>query len=108
MGSLTNNGRKLANFTGFYKSIQSAGAVISPQLDANNVPFLTQFAVNWGLLAGSLVIAAPVIWAKVKDTTDVDEDLKFTDETRADVLPPSPVGAMGGAEVGMAERTEKL
>lgn len=26
MGSLTNNGRKLANFAGFYKGIQSAGA----------------------------------------------------------------------------------
>lgn len=26
MGALTNNARKLANFTGFYKGIQSAGA----------------------------------------------------------------------------------
>ena len=26
MGSLSNNGRKLANFAGFYKGIQSAGA----------------------------------------------------------------------------------
>lgn len=26
MGSLTNNSRKLANFAGFYKGIQSAGA----------------------------------------------------------------------------------
>jgi hypothetical protein len=107
MASLTNNGRKLANFTGFYKGIQSAGGAISPQLDANNVSFMAQFAVNWGLLAGSLLIAAPVIWTKVQDSTDLDEDLKFTDETREDVLPPEPVGAISGAEVGMAEKTTK-
>jgi hypothetical protein len=29
MGSLTNNSRKLANFAGFYKGIQSAGAAIT-------------------------------------------------------------------------------
>ncbi|KIW66408.1 hypothetical protein PV04_05744 [Phialophora macrospora] len=108
MGSLTNNGRKLACFTGFYKGIQSAGGAISPQLDANNVSFMAQFATNWGLLAGSLVLASPVIWFKVKDTTDIDEDLKFTDETRDDVLPPAPTGPVPAAEVGMAERTEKL
>ena len=108
MGALTNNGRKLANFTGFYKGIQSAGGAISPQLDAQSVSFMAQFATNWGLLAGSLLIAAPVIWTKVKDTTDIDEDLKFTDETRADVLPASPAGVAPSAEIGMAEKTEKL
>lgn len=108
MGALTNNGRKLANFTGFYKGIQSAGSAVSPQLDANNVSFMAQLIVNWAMLAASLLIAAPVIWTKVKDTTDLDEDLKFTDETREDVLPPAPVGALPAAEVGMAERTEKL
>lgn len=29
MGSLTNNSRKLANFAGFYKGIQSAGQAIA-------------------------------------------------------------------------------
>lgn len=29
MGSLSNNSRKLANFAGFYKGIQSAGAAIT-------------------------------------------------------------------------------
>lgn len=89
MGCLTNNGRKLAVFAGFYKGIQSAGGAISPQLDAHKVSYMAEFAVNWGLLAGSLLIAAPVIWYKVKDTTDIDEDLKFSDETKADVLPDS-------------------
>ncbi|EXJ81076.1 hypothetical protein A1O3_07364 [Capronia epimyces CBS 606.96] len=101
MGSLTNNGRKLANFTGFYKGIQSAGAVISPVLDSNYVAYMTQFAVNWGMLAGSLVVAAPVIWLKVQDTVNIEEDLKFTDETLADVAPPS---AIVGAEGMMSEK----
>jgi hypothetical protein len=102
MGSLTNNGRKLANFAGFYKGIQSAGGAIAPSIDANFAPYMTEFAVNWGLLAGSLVIAAPVIFMKVKDTTDLDEDLKFTDETKADVLPTT--GAVAGAEGMMSEK----
>ncbi|RVX74568.1 hypothetical protein B0A52_01694 [Exophiala mesophila] len=101
MGSLTNNARKLANFTGFYKGIQSAGGAISPILDTNGVSYMTQFAVNWGLLSGSLLIAAPVIWIKVKDTTDLEEDLKFSDETIADVAPVSPIV---GAEGQMAEK----
>lgn len=99
MGSLTNNSRKLANFTGFYKGIQSAGGALSPILDTNKVSYMNQFAGNWGLLAGSLIVAAPVIWTKVKDTTDLEEDLKFSDETVADV---APVGSAIGAD---AEKT---
>lgn len=101
MGSLTNNSRKLANFTGFYKGIQSAGGAIAPVLDTNKVAYMTQFAINWGLLAGSLVVAAPVIWIKVQDTTDLEEDLKFSDETVADVAPVSPIV---GPEGQMAEK----
>jgi hypothetical protein len=102
MGSLTNNGRKLANFAGFYKGIQSAGGAIAPAIDTAKVAYMTQFAINWGLLSGSLLIAAPVIWMKVKDTTDLEEDLKFTDETKADVLPTT--GAVPGAEGRMSEK----
>lgn len=87
MGSLTNNGRKLANFTGFYKSIQSAGAVITPAIDNAEVPYMTNLAAAWGLLAGSLIVAAPVIFAKIKDTTSLEEDLKFSDETFDEVAP---------------------
>lgn len=85
MGSLTNNGRKLANFAGFYKGIQSAGSAITPAIDNAKVPYMTEFASTWGLLAASIVFAAPVVWLKVTDSTAVEEDLKFTDETMADV-----------------------
>jgi hypothetical protein len=47
---------------------------------------MSEFASCWGLLAGSLLIAVPVI-LQVKDTTDVEEDLKFSDETMQEVAP---------------------
>jgi hypothetical protein len=37
-------------------------------------------------LAGSLVIAAPMIFFKIKETVTIEEDLKFSDETVADVM----------------------
>ncbi|KAF2144873.1 uncharacterized protein K452DRAFT_324711 [Aplosporella prunicola CBS 121167] len=87
MGAMTNNGRKLANFAGFYKGIQSAGAAVIWALDLDKKPFMNLFASCWALLAGSLVIALPVFLIKIKDTVDIEDDLKFTDETLADVKP---------------------
>ena len=104
MGCFSNNNRKLAYFTGFYKGIQSAGAAITPAIDAPTVEYMTEFAVTWGLLLGSLVIAAPVVWLKVHDTVTVEEDLKFSDETRADVMPAhsslGTEGAMNEKHIG--------
>ncbi|KAK4645134.1 hypothetical protein QC761_310900 [Podospora bellae-mahoneyi] len=85
MGALSNSGRKAANLAGFYKGIQSAGAAVFWRLDGLKTPFNTIFGVTWGLLAAALLFAAPVIWLKVKDTVTAEEDLKFSDETIADV-----------------------
>ena len=87
MGALTNNGRKLANFTGFYKGIQSAGSAITYRIDALKTPFMTEFASSWGLLLGSLVLAAPLIFMKVPDTVPLEKDLEFSDETFEEVAP---------------------
>lgn len=87
MGALTNSGRRSANYAGFYKGIQSAGAAVMWSLDSGKMPFMSELASNWGLLAGSLVVAAPVIFMKIKDHVDVESDLVGTDETLADVLP---------------------
>jgi hypothetical protein len=86
MGAITNNSRKLANFAGFYKGIQSGGAAIHWRLDGMKKPYMNLFASCWILLAGSLVIALPVMILKIKDTVPVEEDLKFTDETIEDVI----------------------
>ena len=87
MGAMSNNSRKLANFAGFYKGIQSAGAAIMWRIDGLNVPYMNLFASCWALLAGGLLFAAPVILLKIKDTVSLEEDLKFSDETMADVVP---------------------
>ncbi|KAK3315823.1 major facilitator superfamily domain-containing protein [Apodospora peruviana] len=87
MGALSNSGRRSANYVGFYKGIQSAGAAIVNNLDSRKLSYEAEFISNWALLASSLVIAAPVVWFKIRDHVDVEIDLKDTDETVADVLP---------------------
>ena len=84
MGSLTNNSRKLANYAGFYKGIQSTGAAIVWRLDSIKIPYMNLFASSWALMAGSLIIAAPLIY-NVKDHVDLEQDLKFSDATVQDV-----------------------
>ena len=102
MGSLSNNSRKLANFAGFYKGIQSAGAAIAYRVDALDAPYINEFAANWGLLAGSLVIAAPVFFMKIRDTVPLKDDLVFSDETVEDVVGKN---AVTPAELETVEKT---
>lgn len=100
MGALTNNGRKLANFAGFYKGIQSAGAVVIYRIDALKTPFINEFASCWALFTAGLLIAAPVIFMKIQDTVATEEDLKFSDETLSDVT-----ATHSGLAAEKAERT---
>ncbi|KAF5012758.1 hypothetical protein FDECE_1178 [Fusarium decemcellulare] len=88
IGALSNSGRRCANYIGFYKGIQSAGAAIAWNLDARKLSFEGEFISNWVLLSCSLVIAAPVIFFKIRDHVDVEKDLIGTDETLEDVVPP--------------------
>lgn len=68
MSALTNDARKLANFSGFYKGISAAGSAVTWRLDGLETPYMTNFAVSWGVLMISLVFAAPVIFVWIKDT----------------------------------------
>jgi hypothetical protein len=86
MGAISNNSRKLANFAGFYKGIQSAGAAIVFRLDGYKKPYMDILLSSWILLAGSLIVALPVMLLKIKDTVPIEEDLRFTDETIEDVI----------------------
>lgn len=87
MGALTNNGRRLANYAGFYKGIQSAGSAVAFRIDAQGIRYMAQFASCWALVAGGLVVALPLIWFKVTNHTSIEEDLKFSDETFEEVAP---------------------
>jgi hypothetical protein len=48
---------------------------------------MSLFISNWVLLSVSLLVAAPVMLWKIKDTVSLEEDLKFSDETAEDVVP---------------------
>lgn len=95
MGALSNSGRRSANYVGFYKGIQSAGAAVMWSLDSRKISLMAEFGSNWGLLLFSLVCATPVIWFKVQDHVSVEEDLAGTDETLADVLPAGHAEKIG-------------
>lgn len=58
------------------------------RLDDYKISYMNLFASCWILLAGSLLIALPVMLLKIKDTVPPEEDLKFTDEVIEDVMGP--------------------
>lgn len=91
MGALSNSSRTAANYAGFYKGIQSAGAAIFWALDGNKTGFNTMFGATWGLLCGSLLIASPIIFMKIQDTTPIEQDLKLSDETLEEVAATNQV-----------------
>ncbi|QIW94630.1 hypothetical protein AMS68_000148 [Peltaster fructicola] len=96
MGAMSNNSRVLANYAAFYKGIQSAGAAIIWRLDGlgpDAPPFMNLFASCWALLAGSLIVALPVMILKIKDTVPLEEDLKLSDETVEEVTGQVPLDA---------------
>ncbi|KII94456.1 hypothetical protein PLICRDRAFT_101144 [Plicaturopsis crispa FD-325 SS-3] len=74
MGAMSNDPGKLAHFTGFYKSIQSAGAAGVWRADAVQVPYMSLFISTWVLLVAGLVFALPMIHMRVKDYTDLSDE----------------------------------
>ncbi|KAF4125914.1 Ion channel regulatory protein UNC-93, partial [Geosmithia morbida] len=86
MGCLSNSGRKAANLAGFYKGIQSAGACAWWALDSQKMDYTEMFGITWGLLGLGLIAAFPIVWFRIRDTVEIEEDLKFSDETVADVV----------------------
>ncbi|KAI9452191.1 MFS general substrate transporter [Lactarius psammicola] len=92
MGAMSNDPAKLAYFAGFYKSIQSAGAAGVWRADAMKVPYMNLFLSTWALLIAGLIFSLPMIHLRVKDHTDVeDEVLAHMDEFHR-VLPPDSDG----------------
>ncbi|KAF7301534.1 hypothetical protein MIND_00718900 [Mycena indigotica] len=99
MGAMSNDPSKLAYFTGFYKAIQSAGSAGSWRADAVKVPFRNMFASTWALCAAGMLFSLPMIYLRVKDTTDIaDEAIARMDE--AGHVQPAEV-----VETKVAEKT---
>ncbi|KAI6133610.1 major facilitator superfamily domain-containing protein [Pisolithus thermaeus] len=74
MGAMSNDPSKLAVFTGFYKSIQSAGAAGVWRADAVGIPYMNIFLSSWCLTAGGLAFALPMIYLRVKNHTELEEE----------------------------------
>jgi len=74
MGAMSNDPAKLAYFTGFYKSIQSAGAAGSWGADARHTPYMNMFLSTWVLLVAGLIFALPVMQIRIKNQTDPADD----------------------------------
>lgn len=74
LGTFSNNPKKVALYASFYKSLQSAFAAIVWRLDAMLVSYMSLFASSWGLIQGTMIIAAPMILFKITDHTSAEED----------------------------------
>lgn len=55
-------------------------------MDNAEVSYDAIFYATWGLLAVSLIFAAPVVWTRIQDTVTLEEDLKLSDATVEDVI----------------------
>ncbi|KAF5355794.1 hypothetical protein D9756_004298 [Leucocoprinus leucothites] len=74
MGAMSNDPAKLAYFTGFYKSLQSAGAAGAWRADALQIPYMNMFISTWVLLAAGLVFSLPLLVMRVKNHTSSSDD----------------------------------
>lgn len=67
LGCIGGGSESAAELAGFYKGLQAAGAAVAFRLNIEHSPLMTDLLVSWGMLLGSLVVAAPVIFRKIKD-----------------------------------------
>ncbi|EJD04544.1 MFS general substrate transporter [Fomitiporia mediterranea MF3/22] len=74
MGAMSNDPAKLAFLTGFYKSIQSAGAAGVWRADAVAIPYMNIFLSTWILLVAGLLFMLPMLFLRVTDHTPEDAD----------------------------------
>ncbi|KAH7101411.1 major facilitator superfamily domain-containing protein [Auriculariales sp. MPI-PUGE-AT-0066] len=75
IGAVSNNSRKLSVLVGIYKGVQSAGAAVGWRLDAEKTSYIAMLASTWGLLAGGLLLALPMIILRVEDHTWFEDDV---------------------------------
>jgi len=75
IGAMSNDPAKLAYLTGFYKSIQSAGGAGAWGAEADKTPYMNMLLSTWVLLAAGLVFAFPMIYSRVKDHTELEDEI---------------------------------
>ena len=77
IGTESNSTARAAVLVGAYKTFQATGGAMAWRINALHVSAMTQFAMNWGLSMGALVIVLPTVWTvtqtMVLDGTDLNE-----------------------------------
>ncbi|KAJ5908762.1 hypothetical protein N7495_001444 [Penicillium taxi] len=92
MGARSNSPAVTAILVGAYKTFQSVGGAMAWRVNALGKPAMTQFAMDWGLCMGSLVVAIPAVLA-VTLTSDAESDLPVSigKESAESDAPPTPL-----------------
>lgn len=86
MGAMSNDPAKLAHFTGLYKSVQSAGAVGAWASDSARNSYMSIFLSTWILLVLGLVLALPMMHWRIKDNTDLEDEVLARMDDSGNVL----------------------
>ncbi|EAW07097.1 putative MFS transporter [Aspergillus clavatus NRRL 1] len=78
MGARSNSPAVAAILVGAYKTFQATGGAMAWRLNALDKPAMTQFAMDWGLCMGSLVVAIPSVLAVTLTSTaeEVQQETK--------------------------------
>ncbi|KAE9396481.1 hypothetical protein BT96DRAFT_941697 [Gymnopus androsaceus JB14] len=69
MGSLSNNSRRLSHYSGWYKSLQSAGAAVVWRLDGLEISYVSMYLSTWMIMVFALITASYVAFNKVQPHT---------------------------------------
>jgi hypothetical protein len=80
IGARSNSPAVTAILVGAYKTFQSVGGAMAWRINALKVSAMTQFAMDWGLCMGALVIAIPSVWAVTLTSTDDNVDTAVTEK----------------------------
>ncbi len=69
-GARSNDPAVVAVLVGAYKTFQSTGGAMAWRINALEKPAMTQFAMDWGLCMGALVVAVPAVLAVTRTSRE--------------------------------------
>ncbi|KFZ24799.1 hypothetical protein V502_00721 [Pseudogymnoascus sp. VKM F-4520 (FW-2644)] len=84
IGAQSHNPEVNAVIVGAYSALKPAGGSMAWRLGAKNVNAMTQFAMNWGLTIGSLLVAIPTVLTLHKASYTSDDTESVDEKTVAD------------------------
>ncbi|EED22173.1 MFS transporter, putative [Talaromyces stipitatus ATCC 10500] len=91
IGAQSNNPARTAILVGAYKTFQATGGAMAWRINALHKKPMTQFAMDWGLCIGSLMVVIPTVWAITSTNVTEEETVADVEEKEeADVKQPLP------------------